>query len=327
MSTELFREDDEIQYEVKAFKILYSLTGKRYEFTLNGSRDKLQALAELISAGGEGEAAGQLLREIPGIPESIKAYISTDVIAHTPPLDWKGDGLLGELMVYGEDGAKEGDDDIASEGSAEGDPGQRPRGATCSFIYEPNDVDLRYGLPFREFQKWDLIVKVSEAFSPVPDIFVEICGSGVNDFRLLDLINAYLNGAFKNAAQQNAFFAAMKEYTALDEFLLRWTRGQQQYRFWIPHLTITTRYRTMPNLTGDDSEFAGPNTFAEKGEDGGPPQWSPAPSTDANGFAYTYWYSGPQLNPGGDVWVVEEQWHGFLDMDKDLYDVQYEPEN
>jgi len=311
MSTEIFNEDQ--PYSVKSFQIDYSALGKKITMVLNGDRDTLDDLASSFMQDGGA------MNSFPGIPDTVAALIDETIAVRTPKLDYKGEGKLADLILIGEAGLLEGDSPIADSGI---DADGVPANVTGRVIYEPDDVALEYGLPFRAGLKWDLTVSANSVLAMDSDF--EDVASLLDDLNLdhetiswLAIINLYQNGSITEAQRGTLFsYLNAEDATGAQDWMKRYLRGQTSYRFWIPNVSITKRYRTLP-LTADSVPI--PGSISSVGDDDGPPDWTGAPDEDNYGNSYLYWRGATQVEFVGEFWVVEEQWNGFLDFDEDLY--------
>jgi hypothetical protein len=114
------------------------------------------------------------------------------------------------------------------------------------------------------------------------------------------------------------------------EYIKRILRGETSYCEYVPHVTITRSYKNPPNLS-DVTKWPPPGFLARftGGEypSGYPPPWTSAPAVyDADAaIYYSYLWSGPQLEFTGEVWQVEAQCQGFVQIDKDLYSDPFAP--
>ncbi len=298
-------------YACKSIVKDFSAIGRKIELTLNGDRETLNDLANTIVEGGY-----YLLSDLPGLSSDQQAIFTATALARTPRLVWDGQGLKADLVVYGEQGLKEGDSIVSDDG---GDFSV-PFNATSRFMFEPNDVALGYGLPFRAGYKWDLTVHASLGAA---DGILTALGYDATTISLLAALHVWESGAIEEQ-QRGVLYTALNANTSATEYLKRYLRGQTSYRFWVPHVTVTTRYRTMPQLETNPS-FSKPGEITISGEVGAPPIWTTAPRFpdfgDLNDTATWYrWYaSGPQIDFNGEFYSAEEQWQGFLDYDVALY--------
>jgi hypothetical protein len=122
------------------------------------------------------------------------------------------------------------------------------------------------------------------------------------------------------------------------EWLTRYLRGQHNWRAWVPSVTHTARYRTLPD---SDLSVPKPGALCMPGggnytywyytdaqlppqqrtvecEDG-PPKWTLAPLSDKYGNIFVYLRGGSQVEFSGEFWAVETQYNGFLDFDVEVY--------
>lgn len=310
---------------VKGFTKEFSGNGIKFILTLNGDRAELDSLGDFINS-----AATNKLADVASAcgDDVIAGMIPDDVLARTPVLQWSGEGLKADLVVNGDAGLKEGDSTINEGTQAVYDI---PGSASARVVFEPNDVDLKYGLPFRAGKKWDLEVTLDSISAQYP-IPPEITSVLLPEDSLLAVINKFEAGTFSDTATRNAVLTFIQQVPSLAQWFIRTARGQTNYRTWVPSVTVTRRYRTMPtnDQSPDDVPAPGalctPNGDAYVDSNGeqwmteiGPPQWTGAPIVDVNGEQYVYLRGGSQVEFAGDMWVVELQYNGFLGYDAALY--------
>jgi hypothetical protein len=225
-----------------------------------------------------------------------------------------------------------------------------PPNTTTRFVYEPNDVALAYGLPFRPGMKWDLTIQApnldfmceyqslnEDGISTTANLIsieqvLKNVGYIATNMSLMAVCNVWEAGQITEQYKAAIFNYLWADHGLADpgswqgggagsaEYVRRILRGTTSYRFWIPHVTVTTRYRTLPQSLTDVPK---PGEIGLAGEDGGPPGWTNAPYEDKWTNIFSYWSSGPQVEFSGEFYVVEQQWQGFLDFDEDLYNQPY----
>ena len=316
-----YLDASEVGYGTKSFTKDFTATGRKIELVLNGKRMELNDLANTIVGDGS-----FLLSDIPGLSAELQELLTGTALARTPKLVYNGEGDKADLHIYGEQGLNEGDSTVGDDG---GDY-TVPFNTTSRFVFEPNDVALAYGLPFRAGRKWDLTQTLSAAVGTVPDavyncLFDQGRFSEPNDITCLELIHFWETAAIDQQLR-GPIQDMMRANTEMSEWMTRYLRGQTSYRFWIPHVSVIRRFRTMPQLEGGSIQFSKPGAIAYRGQDGGPPMWTNAPGwadwgdADTPSSYYNYYASGPQIDFNGDFYSCEEQWQGFLDYDSDLYD-------
>lgn len=334
-------------YDCKSFVKEFSPIGEKYQLVLNGGRAALDSLGIEIMTN----ANGYYMYYIPGLSTQMKAHIPTDVLCRTPKLEWNGESDTATLTVIGERGLLNGDVVLGDTSEAY----VMPRDATCRFVYEPLDVALAYGLPFRAGFKWDLTVQAAnlstfalitavavqdvsdptKLVDPSPttlDIILKNLGYDPDNISKMAICNIWEGGALTEP-QRGAIFQYLNAGNAsgdpysnggglpTKEYVKRILRGQTSYRFWMPHISVTLRFKQLPNNT-TYVPFAG--RWFDVGDENGPPAWTNAPTHYSfNGqqldqLKFKYWSTGPQVEFTGDQWIVEQQWSGFIDHDSEL---------
>lgn len=372
-ATMLWNQTAGSRYGIKNWGKQGSALGRKYTFIINGQWKDLDAVAEKIITLG-GYELTNFLQDFSQVSGELKAIVippSVTAIARTPDLTGKGEGDKAELTLTFEEGLQEGTGGMTGADASLIGPSQTdaeafltsastrvPADTSYRLVFEPNDVDLGYGLPFRgtgtegEGYKWDLTLKLSETqqtyeFSTkrrplydkvdgttpttVPanqlDDLLNGLGYDPENLSLLALTNIWRDGA-ATEQQRGAIFEFLNDEddgggTATVEFVKRILRGETSYRFWVPHVSAIRRYRNPPILPGS---FPLPGQISEAGTNGAPPPWCNAPLSMFVGgedapekLRYTYWSSGPQVEHTGEFWTVEVQWSGFVDIDDELY--------
>lgn len=310
----------------------FSAIGEKYQLVLNGKRAVLNTLGFTIARDET------YLRFIPGLSSAVQALIPNDVLARTPRLDWDGAGENATLTVTGERGLINGD--VALGSITSNDAYTMPPNATCRFTYEPNDVELSYGLPFRKNYKWDLTVTApnltfavdktgipsveEEYYSSITTIANLLSSLGyTTSISLMAICNIWSDGSVTEI-QRGLLFQYLNNASgggiASKEYIDRYLRGQKSYRFWVPTVSTTLRFRRLPN---NSYYVPTPGQVFAAGATGGPPLWTNAPvnyvPADGISIPYKYLRTGPQLDFAGEQWVVETQWAGFVEYDEPIY--------
>lgn len=318
--------------DVSNFTKEWSGNGIRYSLRISGERAVLESLAELVHTGSYTSLKD--VADYCGATEVSKS-IPQGVRPRTPLLTYSGQGLIAELTIGGLAGLKEGNSTI---GYDEETNYNVPGGATCRIVYEPNDVDIKYGLPFRAGMKWDLERTLADAgYTNLPAGFNDI---DVNKHSLLAMCNAFESNSWNSTAEKWDAIEWFESKATLNEWIRRYLRGETNYRTWIPTVTVTRQYRTMPAADKDEEAFPKPGVLChplgtayyqkyytlEKRLDTiyvatefGPPAWTQAPLKDSYGNDFFYLRGASQLEFNGDGWSVETQWSGFLEFDAILY--------
>ncbi len=359
---------------IKKFVKEGTAIGRKYSLVVNGQWADLDKVLERILTGssGEGYELGDIIATCPGfseeakgilIPSGVKAY------ARTPRLESLGEGDKADLTIPFEEGLQEG------SGGAGGEPVGKslndeaafsnspsnsavPADSSYRLVFEPDDVELGYGLPFRSGYKWDLTTQApnlttysfpnppgfesSEGTAGTPAAHPSdlLAGLGYDPTNLstLAVCNIWRDGAITEQ-QRGALFSYLNDgagAVSTDEekrasrgmraYVLRILRGETHYRYFLPHVTVVRRYRSPPVIPGF---FPVPGEIEAAGELGAPPPWTNAPvsmfvATDTGedppaGLGYTYWSTGPEVDFVGDQWQVQVGWSGFVDMDTNMY--------
>ena len=325
----------------------YNAVGRKYKVELHGDWTDLDAVAKLI-VGDSTTAGNQNLKTLLANMDTTLAAIipDTGVICRTPQLNTEKGATFSTLTVIAEEGLQEGgkfvggamDDSAALLASGY----VLPADTTFRFVWEPNDVELLYGLPFRPEYKWDLTNDLKSfdfpANSQLPhgvpydnpsatdnqpgfatniDDLVAALGYDPDTMTEAALCNIWREGGITEP-QRGAIYQyliASGSGTGTFEYAERILRGETSYRYWIPHVSVIRRYRTPP----DTSAYPSPGASGGAYDTNGPPLWTDAPDFDAWDNDYIYLCTGPQVEFSGEFWTVECQWSGFLDFDSDLY--------
>lgn len=317
----------------------YTPIGRKYVITLRGIREDLDALAVAMTADAFPA------NTIPNLSAAIIAMVPANALVRTPHLDWDGEGKYANLIVPAEEGLNEGDSTVGTDPESD-DQYVVPPNTTSRFVFEPNDVALAYGLPFRSGFKWDLEIDAPNVDFPVTyyltdehgqetqvdktiKTLMQTVGLPADQMSLLAICNVWHEGSVTEQ-QRLAIYSYLKDDNGgglgSQQYVRRILRGQDHYRFWIPHVTVIRRYRTMPH---DRAAVPVPGGIFSVGDPGGPPIWTNAPDAfwddpwqtedfDASLY-YSYFTTGPQLEFAGEFYIVEQQWSGFVDFDSDLY--------
>lgn len=331
-------------FECREFVKEFTPLGKRYSIVLNGDRAELDAIGEEIHAA---VASGYKLNAIPNLAAAVVALIPDSVLARTPRLVYKGEGNLADLVIMGEEGIQEGFVQLGDPNTPNTSAFEMPPNVSSRFVYEPNDVALAYGLPFRAGFKWDLEaiadnldfeVTYYQADPEDPEAapleiaqsiteMMKVIGHTASTMSLLAMVNVWREGSITEQ-QRGALYSYLADENgggeATQEYVKRILRGQDSFRFWVPNVTVTRRWKKHPGFAGLEG-LSHPGEISYLGEDSGPPEWSGAPDSyfgtgDDTDIFYEYWATGPQLEMTGEGWVTEEQWNGFLSFDSALYD-------
>ncbi len=332
---------------VEKFTCDYNATGRKFKLEIKGDWTDLDDIASQI-VGNSTTAGNQNLKDLlTNMDTTLSAIIpATGIICRTPQLNTQAAGTMAILTVFAEEGLQEGgkfvggamDDSAALKASGD----VLPADTTFRFVWEPNDVELLYGLPFRPNYKWDLTNDLENFDFPanpqlphgVPydnpsatdnqpgfatniDDLVAALGCDPDTMTEAALCNIWREGGITEP-QRGAIYQyliASGSGTGTFEYAERILRGETSYRYWIPHVSVIRRYRTPP----DTSAYPSPGASGGAYDTNGPPSWTDAPDTDKWENDYTYLCTGPQVEFSGEFWTVECQWSGFLDFDSDLY--------
>lgn len=312
-SRSVFNTDD-VNYQVTKYEKDYSAIGIKYTMTLAGDRTALDTAALAIMQDGSP------LSSIDGIPSTIAENIPDGALIRTPKLIWDGKGQMAELILIAEDGLNEGDTVVS--GTDESGDTYMPANVTSRLIFEPNDTTLAYGIPFRAGFKWDLtvaangVLAMSDDFADVASL-IDSINIDSSSITWLGIINLYQTGAITEAQRGTLFsYLTAEDATGAKDWMTRYLRGQTSFRYWVPNVTLTKRYRTVP--LGDN--IPDPGLIATDPSDPNyPPDFTGAPQNDPYFNDYIYWAGATQLDFVGEFWCVERQWTGFVDFDTDLY--------
>ena len=342
--------------------------GRKYIIELNGQWKDLDRILEgILSAGQSGYGLEDLFDDLPDLSDQVRNILIPSGIkafARTPKLSSPGEGDKAELTIPFEEGLQEATggagyaavgpnlSDEEAFGVNAGDA--VPANTSYRLVFEPNDVELGYGLPFRKGYKWDLTTQAPnldtytfpnppgyqntsggstpvDAIATHPNTLIDALGYNATNISTLAICNIWREGAITEQ-QRGALFCYLQDgggevgtaaSLGMQAYVLRILRGETSYRYFLPHVSVVRRYRSPPVVPG---YFPLPGEIADAGEAGAPPAWCNAPLTmfasapDPNGLlAYKYWSTGPQVEFVGDQWQVEVQWNGFVDMDMNLY--------
>jgi hypothetical protein len=330
---------------VKSFTKDWSANGIRFSMVVEGDRAVLDSLAELVHSGQY--TSLQDVANYCGATEVAK-LIDKGVRPRTPQLAYSGQGLIAQLTIGGFAGLAEGNSTIGYPApSATNVPGS----SSCRIVFEPNDVDLKYGLPFRAGKRWDLEKTCKDVGILQSDLPAGMSDFVVEKQSLLALCNLFESNSWNSTIEKYQAIEFMQKNTNMNEWLKRHLRGQSNYRTWIPTVTVHTQYRTMPSANIAKSDVLtpgklclpnGPGNYAQNNwvvqSDGtrklnilqisceqGPPPWTQAPQKDCYGNIYVYLRGASQLEFNGDGWSIETQYNGFLEYDADLYEDPSKP--
>ena len=351
------------QVGLKSFIKEGSALGRKYSIVLNGQWSVLNDILESIIAGGGGTTGyplATLLGGIPGFSSQLTGILSSNgnlAFARTPRLEGRGEGDKADLTLIFEEGLQENsgtlfnpvgpnqsDQEAFTAGSGNT---QVPADSSYRLVFEPNDVELGYGLPFRAEYKWDMTIQAPnlstytlpngpigfETKDGTPDptgavkinTLIDGIGYDSTNISLLAVANIWREGSITES-QRGAFFnylnnAATGGGYASVAYVTRILRGETSYRYFVPHVAAIRRYRSPPQVPGF---FPLPGAIDAAGTGTAPPDWCNAPKTmyvagGASNLTYTYWSTGPQVEFTGEFWTAEVQWSGFVDMDTNMY--------
>lgn len=323
MSKQLFAMANGQRYDLKSWEINYTAIGRKFTLVFNGHRDDLDYLGKAIASKQD----GYRVASIPAITSDFKKqfFDGPPLICRSPKLSSNGEGKLATLTVTAEAGLQNGDGtnswnwpnevDMDDSKAFAANAGNRlPSNTTVRVVYEPNDVSLGYGMPFRAGKKWDLTVAAGSLPS---DVASTLSGPGgfasPTSLTLLEIIHFWETAAIEQQAR-GPIQTWLLSNASTKEYMTRYLRGQTSYRFFVPHVTVTRRYRSEP----DTSVLPQPGQVAEFNKFGGPPQWTRAPYK-INDVVLKYYCSGPQVDFNGECWTMEMQFSGFADYDTALY--------
>jgi hypothetical protein len=345
--------------------------GRKYSVRLNGQWGDLDLILERILTGvsGQGVLLDDVIAGIPAFSNELKSILlppGMKAYARTPRLDTLGEGDKAILTIPFDEGLIEGTGvfsvptgrtltDIEAFDATNASNTAVPADTSYRIVFEPDDVELGYGLPFRPGYKWDLTELLTPAdldydFSTdaLPDYdqagsthiattlgdLLKGLGADTSNISRLALCNIWAEGAITEQ-QRLAIFSFLNDPDEASNgeqaYVIRWLRGQRSYRYFIPHISVTRRYRSSPVLLG--SAFPSPGQISAANTAGAPPPWTNAPSAmyvgdpvNLVGIPYVYWSTGPQVEFVGDQWQVEVQWSGFADIDKNMYQNPLDPD-
>jgi hypothetical protein len=366
------------RYAVKKFVKEGSATGRKYVITINGQWLDIDAFLEEIIRGdstNRGYSLERLLAAVPNFSAQAKDILippGVQAFARTPRLESTGEGDKADLTLIFEEGLQENTGgaggfpvgpNLTDAQAFSEDPSNNvvPANTTYRLVFEPSDVDLAYGLPFRKGYKWDLTVQAPNlnvyTFDDAPAVEdssgAVVPGGALKPYDLLKNLGykpgsistlavcniwrdgaltepqrgalfSYLNDGGDAAADNNEDTAEGRTSRGMRAYVRRILRGETSYRYYIPHVSVTRRYRSPPVVPG---YFPLPGEIAEVGAPGAPPAWTNAPtsmfvpgSVDDPELAYSYLSTGPQVDFVGDQWQVDVQWSAFVDLDTNLYE-------
>lgn len=310
--------------KIQKWTVDYAATGRRVQVTFNGPRDELRQLARLI-ADNEGVMLSDLGRDYgsPSLEDD-----GAGIRCRTPRLINSATGDMCELIVFGEQGLKEGDTYVAEnedDVSDVNDANTIPPGVTCRVLWEPNDIPLLLAPAFHKWTdadgqersgQWNLDVPfndegvTSEALAAFETYF--------NDSdTITDVIYNLRTLADENA--KRTILNYLKTHASAKEYLKRLNRDQTHYRQWLPQVIVTRRYRTAPALPSSGA-FAGSPTAPDY-----PPAWTGRKERDpVTNQTFTYYKGASHIEPAGDFWVTEEIWNGLLSADTEIYSAAYD---
>ena len=338
--------------------------GRKYIIELNGQWKDLDTILEgILSAGQDGYSLDDLFDDLPDLSNQVRDILSpsdVEAFARTPKLSSPGEGDKAELTIPFEEGLQEGtgeagyaavgpnlsDEEAFSAGAGDAVPAN----TSYRLVFEPDDVELGYGLPFRKGYKWDLTIQAPNLdaytfpntpdYTPPPDLIgppapaihpytlINALGYHSDNISIMAICNIWREGAITEQ-QRGALFCYLNDgggaptNLGMKAYVLRILRGETSYRYFIPHVSVVRRYRSPPLIPG---HFPLPGEIADAGTAGAPPPWTNAPSAmyvpgagAPDNLKYTYWSTGPQVEFVGDQWQVEVQWNAFVDLDIKMY--------
>jgi hypothetical protein len=304
------------QHDVKKWVLEWSSTGRKIYFVFEGDRD---ALLELGNKIFDGDVTAGIATE--GLEVALPDD-SGDWLLRTPRLNNDNTGLITQLEAVAEEGMNEGDTLVSSDHASV----FIPPDTTVRCVIEANDVELAYGYPFRPDMKWDLTKTFADLGIDTESI-KDIFNGDAQPFSLLAAINKWESGTFKDVTQKDALYTFLigvgnsYDEHPCNEYFVRYLRGQRTFRCWVPNVTVSQRWRTMP-LSSNFPPPGGVGAVGDEDKSGkwlGPPTWTGAPTEDKWGNQYLYWRGATQVEFAGEVYTSETQWWGFFEFDQALY--------
>ncbi len=343
--------------------------GRKYIIEINGQWKDLDAILEdILNAGEDGYNLNDMFGALPDLSDQVRDILvpsGVKAFARTPKLSSPGEGDKAELTIPFEEGLQEGTGgagyaavgpNLSDEEAFAVDAGDAvPANTSYRLVFEPDDVELGYGLPFRKGYKWDLTTQAPNldgysfknppAFentssdpggvatkATYPNMLIDALGYDSTKISTLAICNIWREGNITEQ-QRGALFCYLHDgggevatpaSYGMQAYVLRILRGETSYRYFLPHVSAVRRYRSPPVVPG---YFPLPGEISNAGEEGAPPAWCNAPlqmfvlgGDDPDGLLnYKYWSTGPQVEFVGDQWQVEVQWNGFVDMDTNMY--------